>query len=886
MALQPGTRLGGYDILGLVGAGGMGEVYRARDPRLGRDVAIKVLPADRVADEGRRRRFVQEAQAASALNHPHIITIHEIDTADDHDFIVMEYVPGKSVDALIPRQGMRLSDALRIAIPVADALAAAHARGIIHRDLKPANVMVGTDGAVKVLDFGLAKLVGADEISDVETATVTAHGTLSAPGTVAGTAAYMAPEQATGGAVDVRSDIFSFGAMLYEMVTGQRAFPGKTAVDTLAAVVRDHPKPLREVVPGIPETLERIILRCLKKDPARRFQHASDLQVDLEEAKEELESQGSAPIDGAAMKRRTWRRWAVLAAGSGLIVAVVAGAALRPLWRPPLPPPGVVQLTSERWAGAGSFSPDGTQITYASAGDDGINWDVWVRIVGETAARRLTIDRGDDLSPAWSPDGTQVAFLRQNVGGARGQFIFFFGAGFIHLVSPLGGPERRLSAFPARPSISWSPDGRWLATSKARVGNEPPGGIHLVSVASGEPRAVTFPKPPAFDVSPSFSYDGRELAYASCEGAEGNPACDVYVLSLDSELGPRGSARRLTRQALWNMGVAWTRDGRSIVYGTLDGLWRVHADGGAPPERIEAFGFAFSPTTVASRDRLAFVRRVGDQDIHRLRLGGSATPLIQSSFHEYHPQYSPDGRRVAFESNRAGAEIWLADADGSNPTRLTRGPGRRQGSPGWSPDGGSIVFDSQAEGGHVDVWRIGVDGSGLRQLTHDPADDVVPIWSRDGRVVYFTSNRTGRFEVWRVAADGGGEEQLTREGGVSPLESFDGKTLYYQRSFGTSPLFARPVAGGEERAVLPCVVSWGYAVAPRGIFHVACGTSGDGRSEGGTLLYWDAVTRRDQPIAGLQDDSIDGMSVSPDGRSLLYGRSRPASDLMLIENFR
>src|SRR6185295_4191869 len=209
MALPAGTRLGAYEILGMIGAGGMGEVYRARDPRLARDVAIKVLPADRVADEGRRRRFVQEAQAASALNHPHIITIYEIDTAQDHDFIVMEYVPGKSVDALIPRQGMRLSEALRIAIPVADALAAAHARGIIHRDLKPANVMVGTEGAVKVLDFGLAKLRDTESTPEDATHTLVADPGLSAPGTIAGTAAYMSPEQASGDTVDARSDIFS-----------------------------------------------------------------------------------------------------------------------------------------------------------------------------------------------------------------------------------------------------------------------------------------------------------------------------------------------------------------------------------------------------------------------------------------------------------------------------------------------------------------------------------------------------------------------------------------------------------------------------------------------------------------------------------------------------
>jgi Tol biopolymer transport system component len=302
---------------------------------------------------------------------------------------------------------------------------------------------------------------------------------------------------------------------------------------------------------------------------------------------------------------------------------------------------------------------------------------------------------------------------------------------------------------------------------------------------------------------------------------------------------------------------------------------------------VEVFNTAFSPSTVSSRDRLAFVRRVGDQDIYSLRLGGSPTPLIQSTFNEYHPRYSPDGRRIVFESNRAGDHaIWLANADGSNPTRLTRGPGRRQGTPGWSPDGSSIVFDAQAEDGKADIWRIGVDGSGLRQLTHDPADDFVPTWSRDGRFVYFVSNRTGRFEVWRMASGGGAEEQVTREGGAGFFESFDGKTLHYRRSFSAGALLALPTAGGEERTVLPCVVAWGYAAAPRGIFHVACGTSVAGGPRAGTLLYWDAATGRDKPIEGVQADSIDGMSVSPDGRSIIYGRTQAASDLLMIENFR
>ena len=263
--LAPGARIGTFEVLAPLGAGGMGEVYRARDPRLGREVAIKVLPAERLSDPTRRARFVQEARAASALNHPHIVTIHEIGSSDGIDFIVMEYVPGQTLDGLIPKSGMPLREAVRVAIPIADALAAAHARGIVHRDLKPANVVVTREGVVKVLDFGLAKLISDDTDDTGETqATVSASGPLTRPGAITGTAGYMSPEQATGGKADARSDIFSFGAVLYETVTGRRAFAGKTVSETMTAVVRDQPKPPRELVPGLPDPLERLIVACAR----------------------------------------------------------------------------------------------------------------------------------------------------------------------------------------------------------------------------------------------------------------------------------------------------------------------------------------------------------------------------------------------------------------------------------------------------------------------------------------------------------------------------------------------------------------------------------------------------------------------------------------------
>src|SRR3954447_14444027 len=317
MTLAPGFRLGAYEVLSALGAGGMGEVYRARDTRLSRDVAIKVLPAERLADERRRRRFQQEARALSSLNHPHIVTIYDVESAGPVDFIVMEFVRGSPLDQLIPSRGLRVSELLRIAVPVAEALAAAHARGIIHRDVKPANLMVGDDGVVKVLDFGLSKLLEPDEERDGATATDLRQGDVSAVGRIAGTPAYMAPEQASGGKVDARSDVFSFGAVLYEMATGARAFDGHSSAETLAAVLAGQLKPPTQIT-AVPRELERVILRCLRKEPDRRYQAMLDVRNDLQEVEQEIESRRSG------MPARPPRRWFKMAIA--LAITAVAAA--------------------------------------------------------------------------------------------------------------------------------------------------------------------------------------------------------------------------------------------------------------------------------------------------------------------------------------------------------------------------------------------------------------------------------------------------------------------------------------------------------------------------------------------------------------------------------
>jgi len=883
--LANGARVGTFEILAPLGAGGMGEVYRARDTRLRREVALKVLPAEWLADEARRRRFEQEARAASALSHPHIVTIHEIESADGVDFIVMELVPGATLRALTPRQGMPLGKALDVAISIADALAAAHARGIVHRDLKPGNVMVTPKGVVKVLDFGLAKLTQAIEDGGDDDSTLDEAARLSRTGVAAGTPAYMSPEQASGGAVDARTDVFSFGVLLYEMVTGRRPFAGTSSAEVLAALLKEEPPAPSTLVSDLPRDLERIILRCLRKEPDRRFHHMADVKIELQEVKEELEGRVSSPASGAInLADRSQRRlWAWGAA----VLLALTGAAI--LWHlrqfAPMPPSTVVQISSQRFVGSGSFSPDGTQVAYASAGDDGANWDIWLKLVGEAEARRLTTDASDEAYPSWSPDGSHLAFLRFHEGYARGVMVTSSGTGTVHLISPLGGRERRLSAFPARGPICWSPDGRFLAVPKARSGDEPPGGIHLVSVATGEAEPLTHPEVLAFDVAPAFSPDGRELAYASCAGPESAPACDVFVVSVDAAFRARGEARPLTRQRLWIRGLAWARDGRSIVYDADNALWQVRVDGGAPPARDERTGRAITPFTTLARDRLAFVRVSSQEDICRLPLGGAPIPVVESALPDIHPQLSPDGSRLAFMSRRLGRrEIWLANADGSAASQLTRGPGTWQGSPFWSPDGRSIVFDSLNEYGHRDIWTIAADGSELRQVTRDALDEIVPSWSRDGRFIYFGSSRTGRMEVWRVPVGDGDEEQITRDGADRAYESVDGRTLYYRRLTGA--LMSRPMAGGDERQVLPCVVSWAWAVAPRGIFHEDCGAPELAASPMRSLQFWDAETNQDQLAATIESDRINGLSVAPDGASLVFGRSRLTSDLMMIENFR
>ena len=384
-----------YQILEKLGEGGMGVVYKARDTHLDRFVAIKVLPPGKVLDPDSKRRFVQEARAASALNHPGIVTVHDVSSEGGQDFIVMEYLSGKPLDRRIPRRGLPIGEALEYALQIADALATAHAGGIIHRDLKPANIIVDDHGTVKVLDFGLAKLAGPPDSDWASTRSALVR---TAEGTIVGTVAYMSPEQAQGKPVDARSDVFSFGAVLYEMVTGRAAFRGDTRISTLAAVINQNPQPAG---PDVPRDLERIIFRCLRKDPDRRFHHMIDLKVALADLKAESDS-GALAVVPPPHRRRRWLPVAALAAAATALIAVLL------LWKkaPANPAEGAERTRVTFDSGFTTdpaLSPDGKLAVYASDRAGQGNLDIWIQNLASGETTRLTDDPADERAPSFPP---------------------------------------------------------------------------------------------------------------------------------------------------------------------------------------------------------------------------------------------------------------------------------------------------------------------------------------------------------------------------------------------------------------------------------------------------------------------------------------------------
>jgi eukaryotic-like serine/threonine-protein kinase len=916
--LTPGTRLGVFTIEKFIGAGGMGEVYKARDMRLDRIVALKLLPSQMAADAQARARLEREARSISRLNHPHICTLHDLGSASPGEggtelsFLVMEHLDGETLAERLRRGPLSIDEALHHAIALAGALAAAHAEGIVHRDLKPANIMLVSAGAAldslpeaKLLDFGLARLQQTAQISDAGPP-VTGQSGLTARGMIAGTLPYLSPEQVRGEEADARSDIFAFGSVLYEMMTGRSAFGGTTPDDVMAAIVSTDPLSLppwrsqarlRLRTTGVPRRLESVLRRCLEKAPDQRFGRMLDVKAELQQV-------------GPTATGRLSRRQAI-AAVAGVLTLMIAAAAWFRVSREsavaPSAPMKTVQLTALNGLElAPALSPDGNQVAFSWNGEKEDNFDIYVKTIGSSEVRRLTTDPAVDTLPAWSPDGQQIAYLREQRD---------YGA-ILWSVSPAGGGDRKLTDYRVGSGVSariaWSPDGRAIVARPdltEDLGKQGNWAFYLIPIGGGPPRRLTTAKAPDLDVAPAFAPDGRQFAYSACVTAT-RRTCDVNVVDLGADYTPTALPRRLTHVSQSILGVAWSRDAKSIVYGTSGGgraeLWRVRLGAAADPERLEIAGdHARQPSIVAVRDRLVFERNDQLRSVYRLRPNDAPEPVLVSSAWDYNPTFSPDGRRLAFGSRRSGGgeDIWLAAADGSGARQLTHGPGNRQTAPAWSPDGRLIAFESSGADGHSDIWVIESNGGTPRRVTTDPAEENAPSWSRDGKRIYFLSDRGGRdifggHDTWQVSVDGGPAARVT-DGGSNLLafESADGKTLIYQ-TLGDSPLMAVPVGGGAARELVPCAKTLSFTVGAAGVYYSPCGNRRDRAPNSGLLQTWqpradipiqllDVSTGRVRVVATVKEPfEPTRLAVSPDGKTILVHRNMSTSDLMLIENFR
>jgi eukaryotic-like serine/threonine-protein kinase len=875
VALTPGTRLGHYEIIAFLGAGGMGAVYRARDPRLDREVAIKVLSADIAMDAGAPGRFEREAMSVAKLSHPNILAIFEFAQDRGTVFVVTELLDGETLRARLDRGALPSRRAIAYALQIARGIAAAHARGIVHRDLKPENVMITLDDQVKILDFGLAKAVETTD-SDMTRG-------MTNPGTVMGTLGYMAPEQVRAQAVDHRADMFAFGAVLYEMLSGERAFKAETAADTMTAILTKDPPDLDAARLSISPSLDRIVRRCLEKTPDLRFQSANDLAFALETLSTASTS-SSAVVDMTAPARHARTAWLPWTVAGIALVAAAASWLLK----------GVPEQSEPRWdfftriselAGeetSPTLSPDGTTVAYSTRVNG--NWDIYSQRVGGRNATPIVNDpQRNEGGAAFSPDGSLITFHESDdVGG-----VFVAGA--------TGESVRRITDIGFDPA--WSPDGKQIAFGTeeivdpaSRLGDST---LYIVDAAGGALRKVV----DGDGVQPSWSPSGQRIVYWSNTGGQR----DIYTVAADG--GPRVA---VTQDAALDWSPIWSPDGRFIYYSSDRGgamnLWRIAVDpsSGRPqgaPEPVTAGVQASAGLPRFSRDgaRLVFRSRVASVnpvgipfDPTTVRAG---VPFLLDTRNNVRipSGVSADGKQIAFYSiGDQQEDVFVGPTDG--PMRRVTDDEARDRAPVFTPDGQSLVFYSNRDGNWA-IWMVGMDGGNLRKVAGEAAGAVYVHVSPTGDTVAFTSN-SGR--VVFVAP-------LAPRRGVSPTALRDTQTNgKYFNPTGWSPDGTRLAGVLISDSGRPSGIGT-YDLAAQSTTMLSADEAyavkwlSDSRrivyfaKNGAELVMVDTATRTRSVIdVRLPGPAVinEMFAISPDNRTIYYGAARAEADIWIVERKR
>ena len=792
MALAPGVTLGPYQIEALAGAGAMGEVYRARDTRLDRTVALKLLPADVAAIPGFLQRFEREARAIAAVEHLNICPLYDVGADQGRHFLVMQFVEGETLADRIARGPIPVRDAIAIARQIAAGLDAAHGRGIIHRDLKPANIRLTSDQQVKLVDFGLAKALSPlSDGDDLLTRSVSP----SEAGQILGTAAYMSPEQARGQTVDKRTDIWAFGGVLFEMLTARRPFPGASIADTFAAILGQEPD-WNTLPAATPRRLRELLRRCLQKDPARRLRDIGDASFDLDDATVDFET--VAPAGNRPPRSlSTLIPWAVAA----LAIALAAGTMLFQRPTPERETPGSMRFSLvTNFAGVEAqpaLSPDGRSVAFVSNRDG--QWDLYVGFVTGGALVRLTNDGNVEARPRWSPDGTKLLYARLNEAGLQD----------IWVTPAFPGTPRRVIASAFAPS--WSADGRQIAYSSGNViWTSDADGANVKQVTQAEPA-------PIFHDQPAFDHTGRSVAFIR---RRLGPRSELAVADLAT-----GTIRDLTKDEALALSPAWSPDDRFIYFsssrgGTLN-IWRLTV-ASSELAQITA-GQSDDAEVDLSKDgtRIVFASYRANTNLAEISLDSASLGVRKwltkdLSRSETAPRYSPDGRRIAFFTNRSGAEregIWVMEADGTNPTQLVEDNRRTNVYPRWSADGQHLIYYSRAgwdSDQPPDLRRIPIAGGAPEVLAIKPW---FPYWGwgdidRDGRILYRTSPTTGEVLDLRTNRREAVPDLLG-----DPMWADDGKLYAYAARAEGPAVSGKPglwlaALGGQARQVFDGWVVW------------------------------------------------------------------------------